>query len=405
MLEVVSKTTGHKPMTEHSEGNNYEDCSCPYFDAGTCQSCSLLRIRPGGRIPSKEKSVGVCLQTLIEPTTIQPLIYSADPWESRYKIKMVVSGTMANPSIGIIRKDLSTADLCDCPLTPQPIRKLLWHLRATIATHKLPPYDVAARTGELKHIIVMANTGMTEGILRFVLRSSEAVPRIRKAIGEIQHLFPWVSVVSCNIQPLPAAILEGEEEVVLTEVTHMKQHFGEIPLYFAPQSFMQVTPTVAAQLYTSVATYVAQHRFSSALDLFCGVGGFSLHIAPHVDTVTGVELSAAAIESAQKSAHEASIHNATFIAADVEAFLASQSDLRPDLIVVNPPRRGLSDPIRQHLCQMAPRVILYSSCNSETFARDVQDLAGSYQLQRVQPFDMFPMTDHCEVLGVLNRLG
>jgi 23S rRNA (uracil747-C5)-methyltransferase len=346
----------------------------------------------------------VCLQALIEPTTIQPLIHPAEPWESRYKIKMAVSGTVANPMVGIIRKDLSSTDLCNCPLTPSPIRMLLGHLRATISAHKLTPYDVAARSGELKHIIVMANTEMTEAILRFVVRSSEAVPRIRKAMGEIQSRFPWVTVVSCNIQPLPAAILEGEEEIVLTDETHIKQHFGRIPLYFAPQSFMQVTPTIAAQLYTSVAKYVAQHRFSSALDLFCGVGGFSLHIAPYVKHVTGVELSAAAIESAQKSAHEALIHNASFITADVEGFLASNANLQPDLVVVNPPRRGLSAAIRQRLAEIAPRVVMYSSCNPETFARDVQDLSGAYQLLQVQPFDMFPMTDHCEVLGVLNRI-
>jgi 23S rRNA (uracil747-C5)-methyltransferase len=251
----------------------------------------------------------------------------------------------------------------------------------------------------------MANTTMTEGILRFVLRSSEAVARIRKALPEIQARAPWLSVVSCNIQPIPAAILEGEEEILLTETSHMKELFGTIPLYFAPQSFMQVTPTIAAKLYRAVGEYVSRNRFTSALDLFCGVGGFSLHVAPHVDTITGVELSPAAIHSAQKSAYEASVTNATFIAADVEQFLSAHPSLDPDQIVINPPRRGLSESICAHLVRLAPRTILYSSCNPETFARDVQWLSGAFQLRHVQPFDMFPMTNHCEVLGELRRIN
>jgi len=339
---------------------------------------------------------------------ITPLITLADPWESRFKVKMAVAGTLEAPTIGIIRKDLTAADLCECPLTPQPIRHLLVHLRSVISTHKLLPYNIAERSGELKHVIVMANTTMTEGIVRFVLRSSESVARIRKAIPSLQALFPWVTVVSCNIQPLPAAILEGEEEILLTKTSHLKEHFGDIPLYFAPQSFMQVTPRIATRLYAAVKDYVTVNRFGSALDLFCGVGGFSLHVAPHVDSVLGVELSEAAIQSARKSAHEASITNATFVASDVEEFLNARATTpaiqQPDLVIVNPPRRGLSESICSHLMMLAPRVILYSSCNPETFARDVQMLAGAFHLHHVQPFDMFPMTKHCEVLGELRRI-
>lgn len=405
---LTNLTPPTPPMTlrslENASTAQYEASRCSYFDKGICRSCDLLQIESGSRLASKARAVA---QTTA--SSLAPLVALPDPWESRFKVKMAVSGTVEDPTIGIIRKVLTAADLCDCPLTPQPIRHLLAHLRSLITAQKLTPYNITERSGELKHIIVMANTTMTGGILRFVLRSSEAIPRIRKAIPSLQALFPWVTVVSCNIQPLPAAILEGEEEILLTENSYMRELFGDVPLYFAPQSFMQVTPHIAAQLYAAVKKYVTQNRCTSVLDLFCGVGGFSLHVAPHVDAVLGVELSEAAIQSAQKSAREASITNTRFVASDVEEFLAAHepsgmSNLKPDLVIANPPRRGLSTSICDHLLKLAPRVILYSSCNPESFARDVQMLAGGFRLHHLQPFDMFPMTSHCEVLGELRRI-
>jgi 23S rRNA (uracil747-C5)-methyltransferase len=268
-----------------------------------------------------------------------------------------------------------------------------------IRTQKLTPYNIDERTGELKYIIVMTTADGSQGILRFVLRSSEAIPRITKSIQGIQQAFPWVKVISCNLQPQPAAILEGPEEILLTRDRVIREQFGEIPLYLAPQSFMQVTPQVAQSLYTHAARYIERTKPSLVMDLFCGVGGFSLHAASHAQRVVGVELSVAAIESARISAAELKLENTEFHASDVEKFLTDGDEFAPDLVIVNPPRRGLSPGILEHIKQKRPKVLLYSSCAPDTFARDAQILAPTYRLDELTPFDMFPMTRHCELLG------
>lgn len=390
-------------MTSQSESQErYEHSACDYFTSGACRSCSLLSVPAGERIAAKERHLREILNPArISNSVIRSIVTPQVPWESRRKIKMSVTGTTGAPCIGIVRGDLSAADLIDCPLTPVPIRNLLREIKRLIGSHKLEPYSIASRKGELKHIIVMADHSISSAIVRFVLRSTECVSRLKKCAPTIQKAFPWVRGLSCNIQPLPAAIMEGPEEILLTQTSHIRETYGEVPLYLSPQSFMQVTPEIATRLYQRAADAAAKRGFTRALDLYCGAGGFSLHLAKHVGHVIGVEISQSAIASAQQSAAEIGATNATFIASDVELFLASGNVERPDVVLVNPPRRGLTREVVRQLRELHPSMIFYSSCNPDTFAKDFQQLSDTYELLSIDPFDMFPMTDHIELFSVL----
>jgi 23S rRNA (uracil747-C5)-methyltransferase len=318
---------------------------------------------------------------------------------------MSITGSTAAPVIGIVRNDLSSADLRDCPLMTSPVKLLCNAMPSFISAAALTPYDIIQRTGELKGAITVINHDASQGILRFILRSSESIARIRKILPLIQASHPWVQVISCNIQPLPAATLEGPEEVILTSCTDIRETYGETHVIFSPQSFIQVTHEVACELYRTAAEYARCKGFSRALDLFCGVGGFSFSIAPFVKEVIGVELSADAIRSAASAASVNVGPRPTFYSADVESFLSSEKLGEIDLVIANPPRRGLSKGIIAKLQQLQPQSILYSSCNPETFVRDVQLLTAdtTYQLTTVKAFDMFPLTHHWEVLGAIER--
>jgi 23S rRNA (uracil747-C5)-methyltransferase len=382
----------------------YETTTCSYYSSGLCRSCALLAITPGKRIATKEATVREILHKAgVTPKVVEPITFPKQPWGSRSKVKLSVTGSIENPTLGIVRSDLSSQDLSECPLTPAPVQSALAGIREVIKEAKLAPYDIKERAGELKQIIITTNHNASSGMVRFVLRSSEAVSRIRKSVPKLMKGYPWIEVVSCNIQPLPAAILEGPEEIILTEKTSIDITYNSIPLSFSPQSFMQVTHEIAEALYARVAQHVTQGAFTDVLDLFCGVGGFSLSVARSVKTVRGVEFSASAVQSAHASAKRLSIDNASFFADDVERFLEGGSAGSPDLIIANPPRRGLSPSIVASLKRLAPKAIVYSSCNPETFARDVKGLSETYELDRLALFDMFPMTEHCEVLGFLRR--
>jgi len=314
-----------------------------------------------------------------------------------------VSGTVKAPVIGITRSDQSCVELARCPLSPEPIRLLLETLRSFITTAALTPYDISSRRGELKAIIIMCDQSLSAGIVRFVLRSSEAIPRIRKIVSDIHTKHEWVRVVSCNIQPLPAALLEGPEEILLTEADCITAHYGALPLTLSSRSFMQVTPEIGGALYERASVWCRELKLGSVLDLFCGVGGFSFALAPYAHSITGVEISDDAVSNARKTAQTLGITNATFRSGDVDAVLGSGTSERFETIVVNPPRRGLSESLRSWVAHQTPSTILYSSCNPETFARDVAHWSAAYSMERLALFDMFPLTEHCEVLGLLKR--
>jgi 23S rRNA (uracil747-C5)-methyltransferase len=251
----------------------------------------------------------------------------------------------------------------------------------------------------------MINRAESQGILRFVLRSTEAVPRIKKLLDRLRSQHHWLTVVSCNIQPLHAAIPEGPQEIVLSEESSIEESFNQVPLLFSPQSFMQVTPEIAERLYGRAGLFTGEScRDASVLDLFCGVGGFSFSIAPHVKRVVGVELSESAIKSATLTAQRLGHTHTEFHTANVDDYIQSTKVGEPNLIVANPPRRGLSPIVKQRILALSPSYFLYSSCNPETFARDAAEISQGYVLDIVAPFDMFPLTEHCEVLGIFKRL-
>lgn len=389
----------------HTSQENYETCTCHYFTSSSCSSCPLLGLPQGKRLPGKVELVREVFSRFGLPIDglHTEIITPSHPWGSRNKAKLSVTGSIAAPTIGMVRSDLSSVDLRNCPLMAPACENFYLELPRFIEMAGLIPYDIEARTGELKGVHLIVNHKNSEGIVRFVLRSSEAIPRTRKIVGAIQAQHPWAKVISCNIQPLPAAILEGPEEALLTSERFIQESYGPIKLLFAPSSFIQVTQEVAEQLYLAAADFARRGNFTEVLDLFCGVGGFSYSVAPFVKHVTGVELSSTAIESARTAAALNNTTNINFFSADSEDFLNHNSSLSADLVIVNPPRRGLSPAIVARIIELAPRSILYSSCNPETFARDVHAFirSGRFTFEGARLFDMFPLTHHCEVLGTL----
>lgn len=384
--------------------NGYSEASCSYFAANECRSCTFLGTAPGVRFNKKLGNLReIFRSSRVEPKKFHDPVVSPSPWGTRHKVKMSVTGTVARPIIGVTGPDMNSRDIIGCKLANASIRALLSFIRDLITRYSLAPYDIQQRRGELKFIIAATSSNNDQGILRFVLRSVEAVSRIKKAIPELINAFPWLKVISCNIQPIPAAILEGPEEIILTECQTIRDELAGVPIYFAPQSFMQVTPSIAQQLYQTAASVVAETRPRRVLDLFCGVGGFSLFCASHCGSITGVEISPRAIECATKSVIELELKNANFMVADVEQFTSERFGGNHDLIITNPPRRGLSKSTIEFLIREAPGTILYSSCNPETFCRDATLLNNLYTVEETTPFDMFPMTDHWEILGVLRR--
>lgn len=377
---------------------------CRHFETGECRSCLWLGQGYDVQLAAKQAAT----QQLVDrPGLVWEPPVASRPDGFRNKAKMVVGGTAAAPTLGILDPDGAGVDLRDCALHEPAIVAALPPLADFVARADLTPYDVAAdaptnQRGELKHVLVTAAPS-GELMVRWVLRSTAAEARIRKHLPWLRDQLPGLRVVTINVQPEHRAVLEGDREVVLTDDDALPMHVSGVTLHLRPRSFFQTNTEVAAALYRQARAWVAELAPRRIVDLYCGVGGFALHLAAEGREVTGIEISADAIASAERSRDEAGLPGVVRFAVgdatspDHGALLAAA-----DLVVVNPPRRGLGAELTQRLEDSGAPHVLYSSCNPQSLARDLAGLA-SYTPVRGRLLDMFPQTPHAEVLVLLVR--
>lgn len=368
---------------------------CEAFARGKCVSCPHIHQSYLQQLLRKQAQ----LQQIFPELSLE-LPCPSETAQFRNKAKMVVMGTCTEPVLGIFNGD-EPVDLTTCQLYPAGFQSAFSHLIEFIRLVRLEPYQLESRRGELKFIL-LSYSELDGWLLRFVLRSQHHLAAIRKHLPTLQQQWPELAVVTVNLQPEHKAILEGEQEFVLTSQNMLRQQLNDVVLYLQPQSFFQTNTAVAAALYQTAMDWTASLQPTRIWDLFCGVGGFALHLAKPGVQVTGIEISAPAIDCASRAAQERAVQ-IDFRALDASAF-ADAAQQAPDLLVVNPPRRGLGTALCQRIDALKPKALLYSSCNPATLARDLQSLPA-YQPQRAQLFDMFPHTDHAEVLVLLLRSG
>ena len=443
---------------------------CPLHSSGTCRSCPHQDVPLDLQLHRKQQRVAALLASAARPVPdgawLAPV--ASAPNRFRNKAKMVVSGRAASPILGVLGPD-GGIDLRECPLHVSEIEAALPALARTVSRLGLGPYDVRARRGELKHILVTASPD-GDLMVRWVLRSHRHVERLRSALPGLREALPTLAVMSVNIQPVHQAIIEGEEELILTEdipwgdrllmrlrlpepdggaaagarasaearasdTTGIGARSGEaavgaaagsasgrgaagvlvgtgttrfpgieLPLLLPTRSFFQTNTGVAEALYAT-ATHWARDLSGGAevWDLFCGVGGFALALAGPGRRVLGVEVSAPAIRGARESAALMGLpsEEVRFEVGDARVLDPGGSAV-PDLLVVNPPRRGIGTGLARRIENSSAARVLYSSCNPVSLAADLEAMP-SLRARRARLFDMFPHTDHAEVLVELVR--
>ena len=366
---------------------------CHHYDAFRCRSCTLLEVPRVRQLSDKQAHA----RTLVDAPVWLPTVAGAEAG-FRNKAKMVVGGTIDAPTLGILDRDLAGVDLRDCGLHSPAITVALGGIAEWVRDARLAPYDVATRSGELKHVLLTESPD-GEMMLRLVMRSTALEARVRSRLPALREAVPELRVVTINVQPDHKAVLEGEREIVLSAEPTMPMRLATgVSLQLAPQSFFQTNTVVAEALYEQARTWVdALLDVRTIWDLYCGVGGFALHLARRGRDVVGVEVSAEAIRSATNTR----VTGAAFVAADATQWALEQAAV-PDLVVVNPPRRGIGAELARWLETSGVGHVVYSSCNAESLARDLA-LMPSLRPVEARVLDMFPHTTHYEVLVLLSR--
>lgn len=372
---------------------------CQYYQANLCRSCTLLEISQDVQLKRK------CAQAASRINAGQWL----PPCESvrenfRNKVKLVVTGSASNPKLGILG-DGDGVDLRHCPLPTTGIQLVLDTIAAFISDCNLEPYDPRTNRGVLKYVI-LTESPAGELMVRFVVRRRGVQGILFKKYERLQAGAPNIKVISMNVQPEHKAIVEGEEEIFITdqETLPMVLDIGtsfeprNLHLLLRPQSFFQTNTDAASQLYRQCAAWAAGAR--TAWDLYCGVGGFALALAQAgVEHVIGIEASEQAILAARESAKNMGVR-ADFVVADATSWAIEHEP--PELLVVNPPRRGIGQKLASWINTSGVNSIVYSSCNIDSLARDLHAMEN-YRVVEAQVVDMFAHTKHFETIVFLER--
>ncbi|GAA1184281.1 23S rRNA (uracil(747)-C(5))-methyltransferase RlmC [Ornithinimicrobium humiphilum] len=371
---------------------------CDYFDAGVCRSCALMGVPYPTQLADTQRSVAAALHAHV-PDELWDAPFSGPEQAFRNKAKLVVGGTRDAMTFGILDVAGQGVDLRHCGLYEPALAAAVPVLADLVAGSGLVPYDVPRRQGELKHVLVTASPD-GELMVRLVLRSPGQLNRVRELLPLVREALPGTRVVSVNLQPEHKAVLEGDEELVLTAEQTLPMRLSSVTLHLRTRSFFQTNTVVAAGLYRQAQEWVGESAPASLWDLYCGVGGFALHLAAPGRDVLGVERSPEAVLSARTSAAEMGVA-ARFAAGDATSLLVDEP--APGYVVVNPPRRGIGSLAAWLEASGVPRV-LYSSCNATSLARDLEAMP-SLRVRRARVFDMFPQSSHAEVLVELARDG
>ncbi|MFD2368524.1 23S rRNA (uracil(1939)-C(5))-methyltransferase RlmD [Brevibacillus sp. GCM10020057] len=383
---------------------------CPVYDR--CGGCSLQHLAYEEQLRHKQQIVRDNLRRIggfsVEgegAITIHPTLGMADPWRYRNKAQVPI-GEENGALVGgfYAEKSHTIIDMDECLIQHQANDEAVAAVKKIAAGLSIQPYDEVRHTGLLRHVV--AKIGVKTGEVMVVLvTTEESIPRKDELVEAIRAQVPGIASIVQNINPDKTNVIFGKKTVTLWGSDVIYDYIGPIKFAISARSFYQVNPEQTEVLYNKTLEYVGATGTETVIDAYCGIGTISLFLAQKSKHVYGVEIVPEAIADANRNAELNGVKNATFETGPAEVVIPAWKDqgIRPDVIVVDPPRKGCDEALLATILEMQPQKVVYVSCNPSTLARDLKVLAEKYEVKEVQPVDMFPHTGHVEVIVRLER--
>lgn len=303
----------------------------------------------------------------------------------------------------------------DCALGAPENKEILKAVLSYMKECRVKAYDETTGKGLIRHVLIRKGFASGELMVCLVI-NGEKLPAADKLVSLLQQI-PNMTSVSYSINEKNTNVIMGETIVPLWGSAAIRDTIGDVTFSISPLSFYQVNPVQTQKLYRIAVEYAGLTGKETVWDLYCGIGTISLFMARSAKQVYGVEIVPQAIEDAKANAALNHIENAAFFVGKAEEVLpefyekksrenAKDVMLHPDVIVVDPPRKGCDEKCLETMMKMQPERIVYVSCDSATLARDLKILCvGGYELKRVRAVDQFPQTVHVETICLLSKLN
>ena len=381
--------------------NDRAEPFCPVYDR--CGGCSGQHMRYQLTLDAKRQQVFDSLTRVggltLTPDDVPPVLGAESPTHCRNKASLPVSGSSQAPVLGFYRKrshDLVEID--DCPITMLSLSGVIKAIRQWMRENRIEPYNERTHTGFLRHVVVRQNRA--GNALVVLAATASSLPAKDALVQLLQQNEPGFKGLHISENKLRGNAILGSRSRNLFGADVITETLLGLQFEITPLSFFQVNPAQTEVLYQTAIRFAKLSAGDTVVDAYAGGGTVSLCMAQHCQRVIGLEIVPQAVESARVNAKANGIQNAEFITDAVEAALPKlvAEGLRPDVVVLDPPRKGVEQPVIDTLLEARPKRIVYISCHVPTQARDIAMLVpGGYHMTACQPVDMF-----CYAGGVEN---
>lgn len=377
------------------------EASCALF--GTCGGCQLMHLSYDQQLKIKQQKVKDALERIgkIKGVEISPCIPSPSSLAYRNKIQLPVRQGRADLAMGLYaRSSHDLVEVDSCPIHCSIGNTVFQKIKSLIKESGIKAYIPETGQGELRHLLIKSAVHTHQVLVIFVTRSN--CQQITKPLAnEIMHHCPLVKGVVQNIHAKNDNVILGKTYLTLAGSDRIQEALGDLLFNVSPASFFQVNPEQAIQLYAKALEFANLSGHETVLDAYCGVGTLSLFFSKHAKKVIGVECVPEAIADAKANATLNGIKNVDFVCQSTENYIGSLKSV--DQVILNPPRKGCDPAVLNRLGKLAPKSIVYISCDPSTLARDLALLVAlGYHVETVQSFDMFPQTAHVECVVLLH---
>lgn len=393
ILEIIKK----------SEYRCEEDCN----SYKRCGGCDLRHIKYENTLEIKRNLVqNLVNKTLTNEIKVNNTIGMEKPFNYRNKAQYPVGlnkegepifGVFANRTHDIINTN-------NCKIQTKISEEIAQYIITFIKENNIQVYNEKNNKGVFRHIIVKVGIG-TNQVMCILVVNEENIKDENKLIKGLKEEFTEIKTIVKNINNKNTNVILGNKNIILYGDGYIEDKLGDYTFKISTMSFYQINPIQTEKLYSLAIKKAELTGNETILDLYCGIGTIGIFASKHVKQVYGIEIIPQAIEDAKENAKINNIKNAEFMVGDVESTLSKLINKRkiiPEIVFVDPPRKGLDNTTIQNLLKVEPKKIIYISCNPATLVRDLKIFEEKYEIKEITPVDMFPWTKHCEVVTVLN---
>lgn len=372
-----------------------------------CGGCQLQHLSYEAQLRAKRAQVVDALIHIgkLPQIPVMETLRAEEPWNYRNKMQFpigrnsgkIVIGCFAQGSHRIINTE-------NCHIQRAENNDLANAAREIAEQLHIPVYNEDTHKGVLRHIV--GRVGRSNDLMAIIVTATKQLPRAKDFVRMMRECLPNLVSVHQNIQTYRNNVIMGRDTQLLWGRPTIIDSLGRLNFHISPRSFFQVNTRQAERLYEQALAYADLHGTETVIDAYCGTGTITLFLAQKARKVYGIEIVQPAILDARKNARDNNVKNAEFIVGDATAVMPAlyKQGIRPDVVVVDPPRAGCTETVLRTFANMKPQRIVYVSCNPATLARDLAILKElGYLAQEVQPVDLFPQTSHVENVCLLRK--